>query len=55
MMDLETICNALKQVGVQEIILEINGDGDPIIEFNGFDGKYFKIMATNTDFSNEEL
>lgn len=55
--DLETICYTLKQLGVQEVILEIEGE-IPTITFAGFGGdpgEHFKVKATNAAFVEYEL
>lgn len=54
-MNLEQLCELLKEAGVMEVILIIEGD-IPKIEFNGrHQANYFKIVATNADFSEHGL
>lgn len=57
-MDISEICEALKDLGVMEVILDIErkGTGIPTIEFNGkADSEYFKIVVSNKDFSDNGL
>lgn len=54
-MDIHEICEALKDLGVLEVILD-SVNNRPTIEFSGkSDGEYFKIVANNVDFSNNNL
>lgn len=56
MTDFRRICDALRDVGVKEVILQVRGDGVAYIEFNGkFDGNYFTLQANNEDFSEHDL
>lgn len=56
MTDFRRICDALREAGVMEVILEMTEDNVPYIEFNGsFGGNQFRTQATNADFSEHDL
>ena len=55
MTNLKSICDALKELGVIEVIL-LSDDDIPYVEFNGrVQMEYFKIKATNADFAEHDL
>lgn len=57
MFTIENICDVLKDdMGVKEIILEIEGQDTPCIEIRGdYQGKPFNIKAYNHDFAEHGL
>lgn len=55
MMNLETICDELRRLGVREVILEVDKEGIPFIDFHGFDGEHFHVRGTNAEFAEHDL
>lgn len=55
-MDHKQLCDALRDLGVIEVILEVVHES-PEIEFNGRDlnGDYFKLTLTNATFAEHGL
>ena len=57
-MTLERICEALKELGVKEIILEIDNEV-PAIYFHGEEpairNEFYRVVATNADFAEHGL
>lgn len=56
MFTLENVCDVLKdELGVQEIILEIENEIPTIIIAGKWNGKDYQIKATNADFAEHGL